>query len=262
MMVPAFSYASHLHHHSSRHYGTEHDGEYLPLASGSFKDILIFLSQVFFQPILVFSRFAIGTPVSFLHPALRKWTLTHASSLVINLKFQKELKSNGQSASDTFWELLTCFRTWVMLALVLAGIMPVVRLPKMLMLAVFVLTLNHIRTLAAHRYTSDGETISHLDQFLDSTNVTGNWLTELLCPLGLRYHALHHLFPRIPFHNLGIAHRRLTEQLPANSIYHEATYPSISSAIGDLVENVRKHDQSEAASGVDETAFLCGFNRL
>ena len=104
----------------------------------------------------------------------------------------------------------------------------------------FALTLNHIRTLAAHRYTSDGETISHLDQFLDSTNVTGNWMTELMCPLGLRYHALHHLFPRIPYHNLGIAHRRLAQQLPEDSIYHDATSPSIAVAIRDLLWNVRR----------------------
>ena len=245
MLVPSFTYASHLHHHSSRHYGTEQDGEYLPLASGSFKGILIFLSQVITQPVLVFARYAIGTPISFLHPAWRKWTLTHASSLVINFQYQKDLKHPWQSRSDTGWELLTCVRAWVMLALVLAGIMPPIRLPKMFMLAVFTLTLNHLRTLAAHRYTSEGETISHLDQFLDSTNVTGSWLTELLCPLGLRYHALHHLFPRIPYHNLGIAHRRLTEQLPANSLYHEATYPSISSAIGDLLNGVRQNRQKQ-----------------
>ena len=247
MMIPSFSYASHLHHHSSRHYGTEHDGEYLPLATGTLKGILIFLTQIFSQPILVFLRYAIGTPISFLHPALRKWTLTHASSLVINFQYQKELKSNAQSPSDTFWELFTCFRTWVMLALVLSGIMPGVRLPKIFMLAMFALTLNHIRTLSAHRYTSNGKTISHLDQFLDSTNVAGNWLTELLCPLGLRYHALHHLFPRIPYHNLGIAHRRLVGQLPDDSVYHEATYPSIWSAIKDLLKNVRAHEKNQAA---------------
>lgn len=249
MMVPSFSYASHLHHHSSRHYGTEHDGEYLPLASGSRWDILIFLTQVVSQPVLVFLRYAIGTPLSFAHPRLRKWMLTHASSLVINFQYEKELKPTGQSRSDTFWELFTCFRAWVMLGLVLAGIMPFVRLPKIFLLAVVALTINHIRTLAAHRYTSDGETISHLDQFLDSTNVTGNWITELICPLGLRYHALHHLFPRIPYHNLGIAHRRLTQKLPEDSVYHEATYPSIFSAIKDLLKNVREHEKKNPMTG-------------
>jgi fatty acid desaturase len=37
--------------------------------------------------------------------------------------------------------------------------------------------------------------------------------------VGLRYHALHHLFPSLPYHSLGIAHRRLMAQLPADSPY-------------------------------------------
>ena len=89
------------------------------------------------------------------------------------------------------------------------------------------------------RYTSEGSTISHVDQFLDSTNVTGNWLTELFCPLGLRYHALHHLFPKIPYYNLGIAHRRLVEQLPKESLYHQTVYPNMRSAIKELIAAVR-----------------------
>jgi hypothetical protein len=36
-------------------------------------------------------------------------------------------------------------------------------------------------------------------------------------PLGLRYHALHHLFPSLPYHALGTAHRRLIVALPPDS---------------------------------------------
>ncbi len=39
-------------------------------------------------------------------------------------------------------------------------------------------------------------------------------------PVGLRYHALHHLFPFLPYHNLGKAHARLIARLPAGSPYH------------------------------------------
>ena len=238
MMVPSFSYTSHTHHHSSRHYGTEDDGEYLPLASGTLTGIMVFLAQIVFQPILVFLRYLILTPISFLHPRLRKWTLAHASSLVINFHYENHAREIRHSRADTAWELATCFRAALMIIVVISGFAPPVRLPKILMISMFALTLNHLRTLAAHRYKNEGETMSHLDQFLDSTNVSGNWLTELICPLGLRYHALHHLFPGIPYHNLGVAHRRLTSQLPADSVYHEATYPNLRSVVKELIQKI------------------------
>jgi fatty acid desaturase len=241
MMVPSFTYESHLHHHSSRHYGTDNDGEYLPLASGTIGGVFVFLMQVFFQPLLVVIRYAIWTPISFCNMGLRKWTLQHATSLVINFQYENHKRPEKQSAEDTFWELFTAFRVYVMFGLVFLGTMPIERLPRIYLLAVFVLVLNHVRTLAAHRYTSDGSTISHLDQFLDSTNITGNWLTELMCPLGLRYHALHHLFPKIPYYNLGVAHRRLIRDLPKDSLYHETVYPDMKSAISELLESVRKN---------------------
>lgn len=248
MLIPSFTYDSHLQHHSSRHYGTDHDGEYLPLASGSIWGILVFLAQVIMQPILVFSRFLIGTPISFLHPKLRTWFYTHATSLVINFKYKRDLQLMKPTRRDTVLELLCCLRAGLMIGLVLFGVTPWVRLPKILLLSMFALTLNHIRTLVAHRYQSHGETISHLEQFQDSTNISGNWLTELLCPLGLRYHGLHHLFPSIPYHNLGRAHRRLMNGLPAGSIYHASVYPNARSVIRELLSQVGKQSKATESS--------------
>ncbi len=242
MMVPTSTYESHIHHHSSKHYGTDHDGEYLPFANGTMWGIFGYLSQIVFQPILVYLRYLVWTPISFLHSGLRQWTLANASSLVINFKYHNHAKSDRYTAEDTFWELFTCFRAAVMLGLVLFGVMPWIRLPKLLLLAMAVLTINHLRTLAAHRYRNHGDSISHLEQFQDSTNISGNWWTELWCPLGLRYHGLHHLFPGIPYHNLGEAHRRLLEALPEGSIYHQSVYPNFGAVIGELFEEIRARD--------------------
>ena len=38
-------------------------------------------------------------------------------------------------------------------------------------------------------------------------------------PVGLRYHALHHLFPTLPYHNLKAAHEYLLVHLPPESPY-------------------------------------------
>ena len=44
-------------------------------------------------------------------------------------------------------------------------------------------------------------------------------LAELWAPVGLRYHALHHLLPSLPYHSLPEAHRRLAAQLGSGSTY-------------------------------------------
>ncbi|NIO40668.1 MAG: fatty acid desaturase, partial [Burkholderiales bacterium] len=88
-------------------------------------------------------------------------------------------------------------------------------------IAVFVLGLNFWRNLLAHRFLSDGEQMSHLSQLMDSTTIIGNrYTTELFFPLQLRYHALHHLFPAIPYHNLAEGHRRMMKVCPTGSPYH------------------------------------------
>lgn len=65
-------------------------------------------------------------------------------------------------------------------------------------------------------------------QLLDSLNISGGgFMTTLLCPTGLRFHALHHVAPYLPYHALGQAHRRLTERLPTESDYHHVAVPNL-----------------------------------
>lgn len=224
LMMPSFLYSNHLDHHSSKHYGTGHDGEYLPLGSGSLGAAAWMLLQLFLMPLLLFFRFAVLTPLSFLHPALRRWTLRRASSLVINVDYRRPLPRGAAARWETALELLCSARTIAVLAAPAVGMVSWSRPGLMYLLALGIFTLKLSQMVVAHRYRSDGQPISHTDQLADSVNLIGlPVLGPLFWPLGLRYHALHHLFPTLPYHNLTKAHRRLMAHLPAGSVYHRAT---------------------------------------
>ncbi|HMP77933.1 MAG TPA: fatty acid desaturase [Pirellulaceae bacterium] len=253
-LLPSFFYETHREHHNTHHFGTKHDGEYLPLASGRWSDVLAFLAQIFYLPLLTFVRHLIVTPLSFLHPGLRRWTLEHWSSFVINLSYRREIRPNDPVHWWAVVEIGCHLRAVLLLVLVVVGIDPWHAPFFIYLLAVGTLTMNHVRTMAAHRYRSDGQSMSLQEQMLDSTDIQArDPLTLAMCPVGLRFHALHHLFPGIPYHNLETAHRRLMQALPAEHPYRSCVYPSLWSAIGELFEEFfkRRAERKESNSEPD-----------
>src|SRR3546814_3647469 len=85
--------------------------------------------------------------------------------------------------------------------------------------------LNQLRTLVAHLWENDGQPMTVTAQFLDSVNIPPPGpAAELWAPVGLRYHALHHLMPSMPYHDLPEAHRRLVAELVHPSTYDGANH--------------------------------------
>jgi fatty acid desaturase len=100
--------------------------------------------------------------------------------------------------------------------------------------------LNQVRTLVAHVWANDGDVLTVTEQYLDSVNVPPPALLPALwAPVGLRYHALHHLLPGVPYHALGEAHRRLSAAFPAGSAYHAASYPGLPPLLARLVAGAK-----------------------
>jgi fatty acid desaturase len=219
-LMPSFMYKNHADHHNPRHYGTEQDGEYLALGAGPVNRIVWYLLQVPVLPALAIFRFLILTPLSFMHPRLRGWVLAHASSYVINPKYRRSVSADERQGTWIALEAAIFLELVAFAVLLTSGTVAWSLFFRLYFLGMAASGLNWIRTLAAHGYRHTGGAMSHLEQIEDSNTVVGpSWLTELIFPVGLRYHCLHHMFPAIPYHALGIAHRRLLAQLPADSPY-------------------------------------------
>ena len=246
LMMPSHFYTNHIDHHNSQNYGTSRDGEYLPLGAGALRDIVCFFAQVPFLPAYIALRLLLA-PITFIDPRLRNFALERMSSYVIHFRHRLTIPTNAPRKAWALLEIACSLRVAGMFAVVLMGWFPWTRIGLMYGLAMFVLLLNYIRNLVAHRYRNTGGQMTHAEQLTDSVTITGNSFgTELFFPLGLRYHALHHLFPGIPFHNLGRAHRRLMERLPADSLYHQTVVPSYFAAVRQMWEGMRESTAQKA----------------
>lgn len=227
MLMPSFFYENHIDHHNSHRYGTIRDGEYLQLGRGSRWKLLWFWLQVPVLPLYIYARLLIVAPISFLHPRLRKWALERMSSFVINFRHRLDVPPWAPRKAWAALEIACCLRAAALAIVLFAGLKPWTHGLQLYFLALMTLGLNYIRNMVAHHYRNEGDEMTFLEQLDDSVNISGDYVfTELFFPLGLRYHALHHLFPSLPYHNLYEAHRRLMAELPADSPYRRTVYRS------------------------------------
>jgi fatty acid desaturase len=166
-------------------------------------------------------------------PGFHRWLAVHASALCLNSKYRREL-TPGLLSKMAGWELAILAVWWTLIGLALAHILAwrfFVLWAAVTALASFV---NTVRTLGAHRYASDGQPLDREGQLADSVDTPGAFWTELWAPVGLRYHALHHYFPGIPYHNLRPAYLRLLQALQDQSCFSHSTSPSLPESLRTL----------------------------
>jgi fatty acid desaturase len=234
LLLPSVLYEGvHKDHHAKTTYGTANDPEYLRLASrpGLVASVIV-LSVL--APLHLLVRFLIDPPISWCVPPFRRWLLCHGSSFCFN-PFYCRQTTTAERRRLFCWEVIVLAVWLPVLAVTAAGWLPWRWLLVWYGMYTGIATLNHVRALVAHRYRSDGEPMDHVSQLRDSLDTPGAWWTALWAPLGLRWHALHHLLPRLPFHQLPEAHRRLMQQLPAESAYRQTQNPSLAHGVWQLV---------------------------
>jgi fatty acid desaturase len=249
-LFPSFLYRGvHIDHHKRNTYSTAEDGEYLPLGVSPFWKTLAFIAQSFYLPFLLLFRFGVLSPISLLHPNLRKLVMMKASSLSIRFDTVRKIPEGIELRN---WYILEfgCFiylMGWFYC--LSAGILAWETVAHIYFTVVAMFLVNSIRTVVAHRYKNRlGLEISFQDQLLDSVNLEGNAVFgELMAPVGLRFHALHHLFPSMPYHNLATAHKRLRRILPKDSFYHQTVEAGIFSALATHWKNTQESSDLERA---------------
>jgi fatty acid desaturase len=237
LLTPSFMYEQvHTLHHARTRYGTVEDPEYLPLGLMKPWTLPSFLLIAVLLPPALLVRCAVLTPLGVVSPPLRKLVWEKFSSLSINPAFRRK-RPEGDFARMVFWQELGA-SVWA-IALIVASIHYGWR-PLLIAMAVVsaVALLNQLRTLAAHLWTNEGEPMTVTAQYLDSVNVPPpELLSPLWAPVGLRYHATHHLLPSLPYHSLGEAHRRLVNELGPSSTYEGANYPGLFTMIARLARS-------------------------
>lgn len=234
LLMPWVMYRNHVVHHNAHKFGTRDDGEYLPLGASPLRETLLYMAQVPWLPLFMVARFGVIGPLSHFNRRFREWTLVHVTAATTNPYYARRLPARDErNLSICEW---LCFAWLALLAtLLVRGVIQWHHVGMVYLLMGYALGMNWIRNLAAHAYVNDGRTMTLAAQVEDSINVTGmSPLTVMMFPVGLRYHALHHLFPSLPYHNMGKAHRRLMERLPEHSAYRRLNRVSFLEAVGDL----------------------------
>ena len=241
LLVPSFLYENvHSLHHARTRYGTAQDPEYLPLALMKPWTVPVFVAVSALAPLALLLRFGILAPLSVVIPPLRTLLVARYSALSINSDFRRRAPEGDFARHWVVWETACSLWAIAVIASVATGVVPVPGFLVALGIASATMVLNQIRTLVAHLWENDGDVLTVTGQYLDSVNVPPPALLPALwAPVGLRYHALHHLLPGLPYHSLGEAHRRIKAAVPVDSVYHAASYPGLPGLLVRLVNGAR-----------------------
>jgi fatty acid desaturase len=192
IMQPSVRFAKpHITHHTTGIFGTEKDPQY-PLIKSDIKLALtIFIALPWVLPIY-----------NFLICAFNKIENNKLESILYkNIKFsKKEYKEIHYYETIYFWVVL--------LFIILAPLLTF----KLYCVQVIAWFLSVLRIPLEHELKEYKDVSIYEDQKIDSkTHLSPLYIP--IQPLGLRYHTVHHMFPKIPYYHLEKSHYEILSPL-------------------------------------------------
>jgi len=251
-LVPSYSYTGvHIDHHRPGVYGSTRDGEYVSFGAGRPWRTIAYVLLSFVLPPLLLARFLILTPLSWIVRPLRKLIWRRMSSLAIDLNYDRHPQNKDDDETWLIQETATAVAALAVAFLIWRGALPLAVAGVWYAVTATILFVNSIRTLGAHAYRYKGDvTVTRTEEFLDSVNVPSeDLLSKLIAPVGLRFHATHHLFPATPYHNLPKLHGALMSELSDTTAYLSTSRSSFAGALRTLWREASEADRSNNDRG-------------
>lgn len=214
--MPSFMADPHVDHHHPATYGTVDDPEYEPVATWTRVQLVMSVASMVVIPPLLVLRFCVLGPMSWAFPPLRVLIWRRASALQTNLTYRRS-PEGIRALRTVVLELATAVVITAIVVALATGMLPVRVVIVWWTITALALAINQARTLIAHGYVPLGRPRSLAEQVADSMTARGpSLLTDLVYPVGTRFHAAHHLAPTLPYHALARFDRSLRElDLPA-----------------------------------------------
>ncbi len=220
--LPFYCYTPHRYHHLPETYGTINDPEYEALSTKPLWYSLFVApcGVMAILPVFMLVRWGIMPAIlPFIGTKARDAIYARASTLAMNPSYVRPVPSVSERRA-WYGEDMGCLIYSVAWGwLIYVKLLPWQSVGIWYAVFYLVAVLNYYRVLISHRYFTELNATTHKQQVLDSGTLLWSPLNSWLYPVGLRYHALHHMFPQIPYHHMGEAHKWLMLTLPPDHPY-------------------------------------------
>lgn len=224
-LTPSFVYERlHNDHHRPNIYRTAADPEHPPDTSSVRTRVWTTFATMSLLPAVLIVRWLFLAPAAAAHPRARAWVDAHVSSLCGNRDYRPRALE-GAARRFALRTEAAAFAWTAALAVGVATRPVIARGAFFAWIALWLAgAITSLRGELLHRFTSRPDEVTIARQVRDSRNVPNTgWLSTLLLPAGIGYHALHHLDAALPYHAMEAAHDRLMATLPATSDYRRVT---------------------------------------